>query len=328
VSNFFIGDVPRCTRPTCVRNNSARLRCTRYYVIVSSLPGIAQEATKITSYMFLLCISTGCDVTLDPTTMDPQDLCGILSNPLRIGPTLQSQPFVTGGTTESDTGFPWVVNISANLACHGTLIGPKWVLTAAHCLDTAPGGVRVTYSRNNDTATSAQQDTGPGSICVHPQWDPSRPLNGYDIGLVHLATTWQDKPFLVPAYLPWESALPGSPGTLASGAQISGTISVLRGAILPSDKCLLGNHEFCAMSMTAGLCEGDSGSGFINNDANPMSNSCPIVTGIAVRSDLVNGTSCSVPSHPFAATDVFQYLDWIKSETGIIPPPGHCQSSS
>ena len=48
---------------------------------------------------------------------------------------------ITGGTTALISDFPWqVYYISGNFRCGGSIIGGKWIVTAAHCTKNSTGG--------------------------------------------------------------------------------------------------------------------------------------------------------------------------------------------
>lgn len=76
---------------------------------------------------------------------------------------------------------PWVVAIrtsSGELVCSGTMIAPRVVLTAAHCIDGVPKNVRI-HSGN-------AQPIGIDGYARHPSYKAES--YRHDIGLIHLSS--------------------------------------------------------------------------------------------------------------------------------------------
>lgn len=221
---------------------------------------------------------------------------------------LEQRADVVGGTIERDHLFPWVVDVGGTLTGKGALITPLWVLTAAHNVETSFGGARVSYRRTDlsGKASGGSQNTGTGSIKVHPGYVRGRPDS--DIALVRLPAPFPPDPLLQPAALPSAAAAVGQQGVVASISHTApvpaGSVAVWRGPII-----LTGSTTFIARSPTASLCPGDSGSGVItvNGGAN-------VVSGIAAQSQVGD---CKTPNIEFAAVDVFKHLDWIKATIGL-----------
>jgi secreted trypsin-like serine protease len=100
-----------------------------------------------------------------------------------------SSAAIIGGTP--DDGDPAVVGLVVRSlrctkdrpppTCTGTLIAPRVVLTAAHCLDNRrPSDLRVLVGSSRDTGTLLDVD----EARVHPSWDPS--TQRFDIALLRL----------------------------------------------------------------------------------------------------------------------------------------------
>jgi len=221
---------------------------------------------------------------------------------------------LSGGTIENDSAYPWRVTLSGTTAydCNGILIADRWVLTAAHCLEGSYGGVTVSYSR---TTTRGRLRTvvvtqGPGSTFKHPLYDG---IPSQDLGLVRLPAPFPADPLLRAAELPLVRPALGAPVVIAAnGALTSGKVATTHGVI--SDDCFPASDETCVATGAARACEGDSGSGVI-----AQVGGVNYVAGIVSSVAIDPSTRCAaVPT--VTATDVMQYMDWIRATMQSAPP--------
>nr|ACO15307.1 Serine protease easter precursor [Caligus clemensi] len=170
------------------------------------------------------------ETTLSPTELDtqrfqnhpkrkllaPSDTCGLPSAPPRI----------LGGEDASLGQFPWLANIGYKFRskpevlyrCGGVLIGPQYVLTAAHCVNRLPRGVRPSTIRLGEHDLSktedCEEDMGiklcadpvqnfePEKIIPHPLYGKT-PHNLHDIALVKLSEPVIENDFVIPICLPF-----------------------------------------------------------------------------------------------------------------------------
>jgi hypothetical protein len=219
---------------------------------------------------------------------------------------------VVGGVAEPDSRYPWVVNTAGTLDCHGVLINPEWVLTAAHCVETA--ALRISYRRTDPFTGDVEQIKhllGPGlmtGVFVHPQYNVPSALD-HDIALIKVpAPSFVISPYLQTVGLPSSPTVAGLVGTVAS--------TIRSGSLLPPGKVVVfraaiplqsfgPTFDMSTSNVTGSLCPGDSGSGFVTYE-----NGRATVRGIA---SAVNASAdCVMPAgNRVFFTDVFAHRDWI-----------------
>lgn len=207
------------------------------------------------------------------------------------GPNGQSG--VVGGTAEPNYRYPWVVSIE-DTACHGVLIHPKWVLTAAHCVkDRAKGAL----FKRTDPYTGVVYEGGSGSaeapllsgIFTHPMFVLSESAD--DIALIRLDEAFTISPYIQTVGLPTNARQQGVVGTVASSSHTM---------LLPPDKFAIFRapipldvspkvFTISTSVATGSLCPGDSGSGFVTNE-----NGRAMVRGIAAT--VYQTSDCKSPS--------------------------------
>lgn len=190
------------------------------------------------------------------------------------GPELQAgtagahrQPIV-GGVALLDGGHPAVFMLRAEFdngtraGCSATLISPRTLLTAAHCLDPRKAGATSVQLAAHGAAV-VPSPTDPGWVPVgqprfHPLFVPGD-LFSYDIGAVLLPSPPPVAP--VPFNAQDVSSLVGQPltavgyGVASEGASDMGT----RRAATLTFRGVTAKHVVLGDQADAGICDGDSG---------------------------------------------------------------------
>ncbi len=236
----------------------------------------------------------------------------------------QANSRIVGGTTAHQGDYPYIVSLQANgfgHFCGGSLIGDRWVLTAAHCVDSGVDSVYVgLYDRNS--SSSAEKFTV-SKIYVHPKNNPS--TTDYDFALIELSQNSSFKPIaLNTAEISIKAnntilATTAGWGTTSSGSQT--LPSILREVSVPlvskadcnaktSYDGAITDSMICAGYKNGGKdsCQGDSGGPLVVTRAD----------GTTVLAGVVSwGEGCAAKDKYGVYGKVNAATAWIKATTGI-----------
>lgn len=251
---------------------------------------------------------------------------------------------IIGGDLAPEGSWPATVAVNSQLNdltyqfCGGTLIDPRWVVTAAHCLYN--GNLRIpadkiTVRAGSTDLESAEMQTILVTNAFHPQeYKPSAGLPDYDIALLELATAAQEP--AVPIKLNPEIPAVGTIATVTGwGVTEDSQVIVdnLREVQLPivsNETCnepesyggLITDNMLCAGYPQGGAdaCFGDSGGPLM-----VYSDGLWKLTGVVSF-----GQDCALPDKYGVYMRITAFLDWITSyvDTGVDIPEDNGDTSS
>lgn len=245
---------------------------------------------------------------------------------------------ILGGTTAAPGQFPWMtalVDAGARSAidgifCGGTLIAPRVVLTAGHCVEGSKAGDFVAVvGRTRLSRSSDGQRLGVTRIVRHPAYDRQTTVN--DLALLQLAAPATATPLVLAGAADGALQAAGSPvtvsgfGVTSEGGSVSDQLRSVNLLVRSTATCrrvygdISAATQVCAGSSRPGedSCQGDSGG--------------PLFAGEGAAARLVGivsfGDGCGKAGVPAVYTRVSGFTDWIAQQTALLngdtpsPPP-------
>lgn len=111
-----------------------------------------------------------------------------LANESRAGKGGDARASIIGGSETSIASYPWLAYIAyrgpvERSSCGGTVVSPRLILTAAHCVLTGTGKIAVASNFSVVTGVGDLRETTPdrisrvSQVLVFPEYEPSRVLN-------------------------------------------------------------------------------------------------------------------------------------------------------
>ncbi|KAK2542035.1 Tmprss9 [Columba livia] len=239
---------------------------------------------------------------------------------------------IVGGTDASRGEIPWQVSLREDSRhfCGATVIGERWLLSAAHCFNETHSEEIEAYV--GTTSLNGTDESGVKvnvtRVIQHPLYNPI--MLDYDVAVLELATPLVFTKHIQPICLPTAAQeFPVGKKCVISGwghleegnatkPEILQKASV---GIIDQETCdFLYNFSLTDQMICAGFlegkvdsCQGDSGG--------PLA--CEVTPGVFYLAGIVSwGIGCAQPMNPGVYSRITKLRDWILDTISQLPSPG------
>uniref|UniRef100_A0A8C6WEU5 pancreatic elastase n=1 Tax=Neogobius melanostomus TaxID=47308 RepID=A0A8C6WEU5_9GOBI len=234
----------------------------------------------------------------------------VLAEPMYLEDSVEER--VVGGEVAKPNSWPWQISLqyrsgsSYYHTCGGTLIRAGWVMTAAHCVDTARTWRVVLGDHDIYNQEGSEQFMSVSNVYIHPNWDANRLSAGSVSAAGSPAPSGQVLPHNNNCYISgW--------GRTQTGGQLSAQLKQAYLPVVDHNTCsssgwwgsTVKTNMVCAGGGNESGCQGDSG-GPLNCSVGGRW----VVHGVT---SFVSSSGCNAYRRPTVFTRASAFISWMNS---------------